>query len=144
MEYLEALKALHEKRMALAKAKEALDEIEREDRYAVAYANYQKANAETQTADGAVRELARQRYEETHEKTLVGAKIRIAAAFSYDATKAVEWARANAPAAIVESVNPKVFDALLDSLEVLPEFVEVVTKVTPAIDRDLTDALKDA
>lgn len=143
MEYLNALKALHEKRAEFAKAKAALDEIERDERYALARKNYETARAELQTADGTVRELARQRYDETREKTLPGVLIRISTAFSYDVRSAVEWARVNAPAAIVESVNQKVFDALLDSIEVLPEFVEIVTKVTPAIDRDLTGALKD-
>lgn len=145
-EYTQALRTLNEARAAAVAARERTDALltalHESAEWKAAAAAEAEANAALETADKALRERALYTYTQTGNKSLPGAKVRVSTVYVYDESKAIAWARSNAPALIVETVNKKGFEALVAATpDTRPEFVTVALKPTVAVDSDLTAAL---
>lgn len=102
------------------------------------------ANLELQAADAEVRSLAETIYAETKDpRPALGVTVKVWRVLRYDPVKALEWATFNASVAITRTIDPKVFDKLIDAMpeQARPPFVTVEERAKVTLALDLHKAL---
>ena len=114
------------------------------DTYVWAVDAHNAAQVEIQSLEEKIRGWAVADYKATGSKKPHPAlQIRVSKAIAYAADKAMEWCEKNLPVAIKRTVDTKLFEKTVQSLDALPDFVTVTEEPKATIATDLTPFLPE-